>query len=304
MSQIEFTVVVPVYKSVDTLEPLYIGIQKVMTELKRTFEVIFVEDSGDEDSWKELLRLKSIHGDHIKIIRLSRNFGQNGATLCGIDEASGAKVITIDDDLQTPTEEIKNIIEFQAETGADVVYGKHEEEKSSWIRKAGSNMIKRIFNRSQGGSSIGSSFRLIDAHIVDKLRFHSQDHLFINQVITWYTLNFQFLEVQRSKRAEGKSGYSLFKLIALSLRLIFYYTSIPLKIMIALSIIAAFGILGMTVYYIIYQIDAGNNVDLFMITVLVAMALISGSISVFGMYINRIYSARVKRPNYAIKVKM
>jgi len=77
-----------------------------------------------------------------------------------------------------------------------------------------------------------------------------------------------------------------------------------LKIMIALSIIAAFGILGMTVYYILYQIDAGNNVDLFMITVLVAMALISGSISVFGMYINRIYSARVKRPNYAIKVKM
>lgn len=304
VNQIEFTVIVPVYKSVDTLEPLYNGVQQVMSDLKRSFEVVFVEDSGSEASWNELLRLKSTYPDRVKIIRLSRNFGQNGATLCGIDEASGLKVITIDDDLQTPTEELKNVIEFHESTKADVVYGKYSQDKVSWFRKFGGKMIKRIFNKSEGGSSIGSSLRLIDSHIVSKLRFHSQDHLFINQVISWYTLNYQFLEVQRAPRMEGKSGYSIFKLIALSLRLIFYYTSIPLKIMIALSFIAAIGILGMIFYYIYYQIDSGNSVDLFMITVLVAMALISGSLSVFGMYINRLYSARVKRPNYAIKVKL
>ncbi len=304
MKEVEFTVVVPVYQSVKTLEPLFDGIHGVMTELGRSYETIFIEDSGNEESWKELLRLKSLHGEQIKIIRLSRNFGQNGATLCGIDEAKGKKVITIDDDLQTPPQEIKKLIECQERDHKDVVYGIQSVDNVSWIRRTGSKIVKRIFNRSQGGTSIGSSFRIIDSHIIDKLRFHSQDHLFINQVITWYTLSFQTVEVEKLNRSEGKSGYSLFKLILLSMRLIFYYTSIPLKIMITMSIIAAIGILGMMVYYIFFQIGAGKNVDLFMITVLLAMSLISASIAVFGIYINRLYSARVKKPNYAIKIKM
>lgn len=304
MNQVEFTVVVPVYKSVKTLEPLFLGIDAVMTELDRSYEVIFVEDSGSNESWNELLRLKTMHGDRIKIVRLSRNFGQNGATLCGIDQATGTKVITIDDDLQTLPEEIKKLIEYQELNQVDVVYGIHTEEKASWIRRSGSAIVKRIFNRSQGGASIGSSFRIIDAHIADRLKFHSQDHLFINQVIAWYTLSFASIEVARAKRAEGKSGYSLFELITLSLRLIFYYTSIPIKIMIFISVVGAIGILGMMIYYIFFQIGNGKNVDLFMVTVLLAMSLISSSIAVFGVYINRLYSARVKKPNYAIKIKM
>ena len=107
MSTIQYTVVVPVYRSVETLAPLFQGISSVMNELKCSFEVIFVEDSGEDNSWFELLRLKELHGDQISCIRLSRNFGQNSATLCGIDEAKGEKVITIDDDLETNPSEIK-----------------------------------------------------------------------------------------------------------------------------------------------------------------------------------------------------
>lgn len=303
MSHLEYTVIVPVYKSVDTLQPIFDGVEKCMSELNLTFEVLYVEDSGSEDSWNELLRLKTIHPEHVRIIRLSRNFGQNGATLCGIDESKGRKIITIDDDLQTPPSEIAKMIYFHQETDADVVYAKHSDSKTSWFRRSGSKLLKRLFRKSDSGS-IGSSFRLIDAHIVDRLRFHAQDHLFINQVISWYTLNAQYIEVEHNERASGKSGYSFFRLVWMSLRLIMYYTSIPIKIMIALSIITAFGIAVMTVYYIYYQINTGSAVDLFMVSVLLAMAVISASISVFGVYINRIYSARVKKPNYAIKVKM
>jgi glycosyltransferase involved in cell wall biosynthesis len=303
LSHLEYTVIVPVYKSVDTLQPIFDGVEKCMSELNLTFEVLYVEDSGSEDSWNELLRLKTIHPEHVRIIRLSRNFGQNGATLCGIDESKGRKIITIDDDLQTPPSEIAKMIYFHQETDADVVYAKHSDSKTSWFRRSGSKLLKRLFRKSDSGS-IGSSFRLIDAHIVDRLRFHAQDHLFINQVISWYTLNAQYIEVEHNERASGKSGYSFFRLVWMSLRLIMYYTSIPIKIMIALSIITAFGIAVMTVYYIYYQINTGSAVDLFMVSVLLAMAVISASISVFGVYINRIYSARVKKPNYAIKVKM
>ena len=108
----EYTIVVPVYRSVASLKPLYKGIADVMSDLNKSFEVIFVEDSGDEDSWRELLQIKELHPKEVTIIRLSKNFGQNGATLCGIDEAKGKKVITIDDDLQTPPIEIKKLSEY------------------------------------------------------------------------------------------------------------------------------------------------------------------------------------------------
>lgn len=304
MNKVDFSVIVPVYRSVQTLEPLFDGIQSVMDELKFTFEVVFVEDSGEDASWEELLRLKKTHGDSISCIRLSRNFGQNGATLCGIDQAIGRKLITIDDDLQTSPTEIKKLIEFHLESEADVVYGKYPEVKSSWFRRIGSKFVKRIFSKSQGGSTIGSSFRLLDEHIVDRIRFHAQDHLFINQVIGWYTLNAQFVEVEHNPRHEGKSGYSLWKLMLLSFRLIIYYTSVPLKIMVLLCIFTAIAIIAMTIYYIYFQLETGSTIDVFMIAVLAAMAIIAASIAVFGIYINRIYSSRVRKPNYAIKVKI
>lgn len=304
MSKIDFSIIVPVYRSVKTLEPLFDGVKSVMDELKHTFEVVFVEDSGEGESWKELLRLKQLHSESIVCIRLSKNFGQNGATLCGIDEAKGIKVITIDDDLQTDPSEIKKLIDFQNETDADVVYGKYPEVKSSWLRRVGSKLVKRLFSKSQDGSSIGSSFRLLEGHIVDRIRFHSQDHLFINQVIGWYTLNAQFVEVDHNPRHEGKSGYSLWKLMLLSFRLLIYYTSVPLKIMVVLCILTAVAIIGMTIYYIYFQLETGSTIDVFMIAVLAAMAIIAGSMAVFGIYINRIYTSRVKKPNYAIKVKI
>ena len=304
MTKIDFSIIVPVYRSVKTLEPLFDGIKSIMDKMGASFEVVFVEDSGEEDSWKELLRLKQLHTDVITCIRLSRNFGQNGATLCGIDQAKGKKVITIDDDLQTDPAEIKTLVDFQNETGADVVYGKYPEVKSSWLRRVGSKLVKRLFSKSQGGSSIGSSFRLLDEHIVDRIRFHSQDHLFINQVIGWYTLNAQFVEVSHNPRNEGKSGYSLWKLMLLSFRLIIYYTSVPLKIMVVLCVLTAISIIGMTIYYVYFQLETGSTIDVFMIAVLAAMTIISASIAVFGIYINRIYSSRVKKPNYAIKVKI
>lgn len=304
MSKLDFSIIVPVYRSVSTLEPLFDGVKSLMEEYAYAFEVVFVEDSGEDDSWMELLRLKKLHGDLISCVRLSRNFGQNGATLCGIDEAKGEKIITIDDDLQTHPSEIKKLIEFQKESGADVVYGKYPEVKSSWLRRTGSKLVKRVFSKNQGGSSVGSSFRLLEKHIVDRIRFHSQDHLFINQVIGWYTLNAKFVDVTHNPRHEGKSGYSIWKLMLLSFRLIIYYTSVPLKIMVALCVFTAIAIIAMTIYYVYFQLETGTTIDVFMIAVLAAMAIIAASIAVFGIYINRIYSSRVKKPNYAIKVKV
>lgn len=85
----EITVVVPVYNSVQTLEPLYNGIKTCLNKEEISFEVLFVEDGGVEESWTELERLKALHPDSIRLIRLARNYGQNAATVCGISNALG-----------------------------------------------------------------------------------------------------------------------------------------------------------------------------------------------------------------------
>lgn len=294
---------IPVYKSVSTLEPLFDGIKALMTEYGETFEVIFVDDNGSDESWRKLKEIKARYANEVSLIMLSRNFGQNGATLCGITEALGNYVVTIDDDLQVHPSEIKKLIESERKTGADVTYGVYSEKSSTWLRNTGSRLIKLLFRKTEGGSNIGSSIRLLSRNITNHLRNHSQDHLFINQVISWYTFNTAFVEVERNPRSEGSSGYSLSQLFLIAFRLFFLYTTAPLKIMIALCIVGSLAALTLAGYYIYRHFAFGQGLG-FLIIIVIAVSLILAGISIMGIYINRLYSARVKKPHFAIKVKL
>ncbi|MEI6021031.1 MAG: glycosyltransferase [Bacteroidota bacterium] len=303
MKEIDYSFVIPVYKSLASLEPLFLGIQNLMRDLNGSFEVLFVEDNGSNESWQELLRLKKNHPDHIVLIKLTKNFGQNGATLCGIDEAKGRFVCTMDDDLQVEPSEFKKLVACQVEKNADIIYGVYNEKTGSWFRNLGSRLIKQIFSKSEGGSNVGSSCRLLTSNLAAHIRNHSQDHLFINQVISWYTYNTAFVEVERNPRQEGKSGYGLMQLILISFRLMFLYTSLPLKFMIVVCILSSIGAFSLAMFYIYKHYVFGEGLG-FLSLIVIAISLILASISIMGIYLNRIYAARVKKPHYAIKIKM
>lgn len=303
MKSINYSFIIPVFNSVESLPILYNGINELMTELNTTFEVLFIDDCGISESWLKLLELKKQFPDNINLIKLTKNFGQNGATLCGIGEAKGEFVVTIDDDLQVHPREIKKLIDYYNIHQSDVIYGVYKANKDAVIRNFGSKLIKKVFTRSEGGSNIGSSIRLIKSNIADYLRNHSQDHLFINQVISWYTFDTKFVEILRDERFEGKSGYSLYKLFSIAFRLIFLYTTIPLKIMIVLCIIGSLGSLMLASYYIYQHFAFGYGLG-FLALIVMAISLVLASISIMGIYLNRIYSSRVKKPHYAIKIKM
>ena len=300
---IDYSFIIPVYKSVNTLEMSYTGITDLMRELGHSYEVIFVEDNGSEESWRKLLELKKRFPGTITLIKLTKNFGQNGATLCGIDAAKGDMLITLDDDLQVHPSEMGKLIACRKETGADLVYGVYDEKTSSWLRNTGSSLIKKIFRSSEDGSNVGSSIRLITANIAGHLRNHSQDHLFINQVISWYTFDVKFVEVVRNPRFEGQSGYTTMQLLSIAFRLMFLYTSIPLKIMITLCITSSVVTLWLASYYIYKHFVFGEGLG-FLVVIVIAISLILASISIMGIYLNRIYSSRVKKPHYAVKIKL
>ena len=301
--QLDYSFVIPVYKSVASLQPLYSAISDLMTKLNQSFEVIFVEDNGSIESWRELLELKKNHPTQITLIKLTKNFGQNGATLCGIGEANAKVIITIDDDLQIHPSEISKLIADYTTHLPDVIYGVYKEDTQKILRNAGSKLIKKIFTRTEGGSNVGSSLRLMNSNIATCLKNHSQDHLFINQVISWYTFDTRFVEVTRNPRYDGKSGYSFFQLFLIAFRLLFLYTSIPLKIMIAVCTLSSVASLALASYYIYQHFAFGHGLG-FLSLIVIAISLILASISIMGIYLNRIYSSRVKKPHYAIKLKL
>ncbi len=300
--QIDITVVVPVYNSVVTLRPLYERTAKALTDLGKTFQILFVEDGGQPESWNALLKIKNDHPETVSLIRLSRNYGQNAATVCGIAHAKGQAVITIDDDLQTPPEEIRKLLERMNESDADIVFGVTPKQSSSMVRRFGSSLLKRIFHWVDG-ADVGSSFRLISPHLRAKLSEQPNDQLFLNQVIRWYTTQVEKVEVEHHFRNEGSSGYSFFGLVVMAFRLIFYYTDFPLRLMSFFGLLISIVCFGFGIYYIYEKLVFGAEAGFASIitAIFFATGIIILCLSILGAYISRIYADRIRKPAYSVK---
>jgi glycosyltransferase involved in cell wall biosynthesis len=300
---ISVSVVVPVYNSAATLHELYRAImESIDTEMYQP-EIIFVDDHGVPEVWQKLEELKQQHPTRVKIIRLAKNFGQNNATLCGIDYAMGDWVITIDDDLEFDPKYINDLLQKADETGADVVYGVFKKQPGVSFRSLGRKFLFFILDRFENGANVGSSFRLIKKHVIEKINYHNQDHLFINQIISWYTSDIDYVTIEKTQRAGVKSGYSIPKLIGIGLRLLFYYTSFPLRLIIYFSFLTALVSFSFAVYYFIQKVTVGTleGYSSMIVSIFVGTSVIMFSLGVLSIFVNRIYNTRVKKPNYSIK---
>ena len=131
MGEYKYSVIVPVYNSCDTLDELCRRLTDVFKKITDSYELILVDDGSRDGSWKKMRELKPKYA-RARIIRLTRNFGQHNAIMCGFNLAQGEYVLTLDDDLQTPPEEIPKLIS-KAKEGHDVVYGVYGRKKHSFF---------------------------------------------------------------------------------------------------------------------------------------------------------------------------
>src|SRR5690554_2210927 len=125
----EYSIVIPVFNSERSLPELGNRIMAVFKNISEKYEIIFVDDFSQDNSWKVLVDIKHENPDRIRLFRLGKNFGQHNATICGFHQARGKWIITIDDDLQQAPEDIPLLIERQRKTGANIVYGRSEERR-------------------------------------------------------------------------------------------------------------------------------------------------------------------------------
>jgi len=303
MERFDYCVVIPVFNSEATLKPLFDRLNSLFESLGKTFHVVFVDDDSTDLSWKTIVELKAEHPTKVKAIQLTRNVGQQIATLCGIQHNNSNDIITIDDDLQIPPEEIRKLINKYEETNSDLVYGIFDQKKHSIIRNAGSWFVQKFFGYFANTSGKGSSFRLISRNVTDNLSVLYHKYLLLDEVLNWYTDKVAYQEVEHKERKDGRSGYSLIKLFIITVNYVIYYTIIPLRIMTYVGFFFSIISFVIGVFYIYNRLQ--QEVELGFTSIIVAIffstSIVLFSLGIIGEYISRIYVKETSKPLYSIK---
>jgi dolichol-phosphate mannosyltransferase/undecaprenyl-phosphate 4-deoxy-4-formamido-L-arabinose transferase len=297
------SIVIPVYNST-VLEELAARIHAVFALLPETdYELIFVDDaSSDPRVWPTLEELTRRSG-RVQAIQLTRNFGQQPATLCGLAAARGDVVITMDDDLQHAPEDIPR---FLALTGWDIVIGQFDRKRHSLFRRLASR-AKGYFDRIILGKPKGiqmSSFRMLSRTVVDGVLSIHTPHPFLPALIFHVSRNATGVRIGHSSRREGRSGYTFWKLIRLFSNLLINNSSLVLRLVGNLGVLFAgvsFLMAGVVVYRkLIHGVSVRGWASL-LATQLLIGGLLLFSVGVVGEYLIRIIESSEGKPTYFIR---
>ena len=222
------SIVVPVYNSQNSLPLLSERLAKVLPEVAERFELVLVNDASGDDSWDVICKLADTH-DWIRGLDLMRNYGQQNASVCGIRAARGSVVITMDDDLQHPPDQIAKLL-GPIHEGYDVVYGTPEQEQHGILRDLASQVTKLVLQGGMGAEIAKniSSFRALRTQLRDAFSGPMGPSVSVDVLLTWATSRFAAVRVQHDARAIDGSNYTLRKLIVHALNLTTGFSTIPL----------------------------------------------------------------------------
>lgn len=234
-----FSVVIPVYGSACILPELHNRLTVAMHGLGKTYEIIFVDDCGLDDSWRVLQDLAKKDTTMIAI-QLMRNSGQSNATLCGLAHASGELIFTMDDDLQHPPEEISRLLEAMNED-VDVVMGVPIEKKHHWFRRLGSRLAHNLncYLLGKDRHLRFSSFRLMRRQVVYALLELRTLSPALGPLINSVTHRIINTKVLHAPREKGRSNYTLGRLLSVLKSNLIGFSMLPLRLLAVLGLIGA-----------------------------------------------------------------
>jgi polyisoprenyl-phosphate glycosyltransferase len=230
MEQVSYSVVIPVYNSEKTIGEVVRRTEEVFKKLEGSYEILLVDDCSRDRSWEVL---KNIHHDNpkIRIFHLIRNFGQHNAIICGFNHCTGKFVVTLDDDLQHPPEEIPKLVSGINE-GFSVVYGRYPPENDNFVENYLSRIYQKLIKRILDipDSLFISSFVIYRSETVKNIvRIKSSYPFLPAMTIKSAPINnISNVDVDHWKRQVGSSNYGLVRYIKYSLNLIINYSSWPL----------------------------------------------------------------------------
>ncbi len=300
----KFSVVIPVYNSSKIVGKTIDRTVDFFTANGFEYEIIVVNDGSPDDSWS-VLREKATENPHVMAINLLRNYGQHTAVFCGLQKCTGDYAITLDDDLQNPPEEIIHLIN-KAEEGHDLVFGRFREKKHAGYRRLGTMIIgelnQRIFDKPH--DLVLTNFRIISRDVVDRISSYNTNFPYIPGLALMFAVNPTNVWVEHQSRPIGKSNYNFFKILELVMRLLFNYSSFPLRILSLGGIVVAMMSLLLGVYFLIRALFIGVSVPGWS-TVVVLLSFFNGVliliVSMLGEYTVRLLNQVSQSKSYYIK---
>jgi glycosyltransferase involved in cell wall biosynthesis len=293
------SIVVPVFNAEKNLEELCERIDKVFIQIGTSYQLILVDDGSKDKSWSLIEKLNLIY-PQLTGIRLTKNYGQHSALLSGFTFSKGELVLTLDDDLQHPPEEIPKLLTDFEKTNADVVYGVPKDKKHSMIRNAGSRAATVT---SQYGDHQGSSFRLIKKEFIQKIvANHQFNYFYLDALLSWYTPNFSAVEVEHHERKKGKSGYNMIKLLRMHFKTIMNYSTLPLRMLMYTALIVFFISVFAGIVFIYKKVmhEAPMGYTSLIVAILFSSSLIILGLGFIGLYVHKLYEFNLQKPVYFI----
>jgi len=298
------SVVVPVYNSTESLTELVARLNPVLVEVASSFEVILVND-GSADRSAEVIEELADRYAFVRGINLMRNYGQHNALLCGIRAAKSELIVTLDDDLQNPPEEVPRLVRKLLE-GYDVVYGTPARQQHGLWRVLASQITRVALQEVLGAKTARhvSAFRVFRTELREGFAGYHSPFVSIDPLLTWAGARFASLEVQHDPRRLGVSHYSLKKLLIHSLNLATVFTTVPLQVASIVGFSATLFGFGVLCYVLGRYFMQGSSVQGFPFLASI-IAIFSGTqlfaIGVIGEYLARMHFRLMGRPPYAIR---
>ncbi|MHB1132073.1 MAG: glycosyltransferase family 2 protein [Chloroflexota bacterium] len=299
------SVVIPVYNSAPGLDALVGRLMPVLRQLGRPFEVVLVNDGSRDDSWTEMSNLVSRYPE-LRCLDLMRNYGQHNALLAGIRSAVGEFIVTMDDDLQNPPEEIPNLL-AKLDEGFDVVYGTPLQEQHGLWRDLASQITKLALQSAMGATTARqvSAFRAFRAQLREAFVRFQGPFVSIDVLLTWATTRFTAVRVRHDPRRVGVSQYTLRKLITHALNMMTGFSTLPLQMASWLGFVCtALGVVVL-MYVLGRLVLEGGSVPGF--PFLASMvAIFSGAqlfaLGIIGEYMARMHFRSMDKPAYAVRI--
>jgi glycosyltransferase involved in cell wall biosynthesis len=297
------SIVIPVYNGAESITELVEALEAL--GIAGGHEIVLVNDCSPDNSLAICRGLVARARIPITLVDLARNFGEHNAVMAGLRHARGAHIITMDDDLQNPPEEVERLLAFAQETGREVIYTYYDEKQHSAWRNLGSRFTNWVagFVLDKPSGFYLSSFRCMSAFVVTEITRYDGPFPYVDGLILQVTQDIDRLLVRHLPRAVGRSNYTMRRLLRLWMSMFVNFSVMPLRIStltgFGLSVLGALGGSAAVIEALFFSPPAGWA------SVFSAVLLLSGVqlmiLGIVGEYIGRLYLTANKKPQSVVK---
>lgn len=298
----KLSICIPVYNGADTICPLMENLDSTFSKIEK--EVVLVND-GSRDNSAEVCKDLCKKYDYVKFINLRRNFGEHNAVMCALNYCTGDYAVIIDDDLQNPPEEIFKLLN-EIEKGYDVVYSKYHVKKHNWFRNFGSK-VNDVFATWLIGKPKNlylCSFKIINRAMIEELKKYKGPFPYIDGLLLRTTNNVSSVFVEHKARTQGKSNYTLGKLLNLWLSMFINFSIKPMRFITITGLTISLISVVMALFFIVEKFINPQTVPGWT-TIIVLLLFFGGLQSTFlgiiGEYIGKNYLDQNNTPQWVVK---